>query len=164
MINILWTFKKCKVQNDFAQKSKACIFHLNFFFLANLYSKDVGPWKLKWAPKFQNLGAHLAPKIFNKVSPLLMTLTFLLDDMEISPGSTPTSSRPPSCVGTPLMATTPASLTTPSISMATSIGPGQAQSTLISTLPQLINQLGGGQNNQELTQKGISGGKADYSI
>ena len=48
--------------------------------------------------------------------------------------------------------------------MATSIGPGQAQSTLISTLPQLINQLGGGQNNQELTQKGISGGKADYSI
>ena len=41
-------------------------------FLANLYSKDVGPWKLKWAPKFQNLGAHLAPKIFIKVSPLYM--------------------------------------------------------------------------------------------
>ena len=37
-----------------AQKCKACIFHL-IIFLANLYSKDVGPWKLKWAPKFQNL-------------------------------------------------------------------------------------------------------------
>ena len=58
----------CKVQNDFAQKCKACIFHLLFF--SSLYSKDVGPWKLKWAPKFQNLGAHLAPKIFNKLSPL----------------------------------------------------------------------------------------------
>ena len=45
-------------------------FHL--IFLANLYSEDVGPWKLKWAPKFQNLGAHLAPKIFNKVSPLII--------------------------------------------------------------------------------------------
>ena len=43
-----------------------------FFFLANRYSKDVGPWKLKWAPKFQNLGVHLAPKIFNKVSPLVL--------------------------------------------------------------------------------------------
>ena len=51
-----------------AQKCKAYIFSFNF--LANLYSKDVGPWKLKWAPKFQNLGAHLAPKIFIKVSPL----------------------------------------------------------------------------------------------
>ena len=52
------------------KKCKACIFHLIIFVLANLYSKDVGPWKLKWALKFQNLGAHLAPKIFNKVSPL----------------------------------------------------------------------------------------------
>ena len=51
------------------KKCKACIFFI-LFFLASLYSKDVGPWKLKWAPKFQNLGAHLAPKIFNKVSPL----------------------------------------------------------------------------------------------
>ena len=54
----------------FHKKCKACIFHRIIFVLANLYSKDVGPWKLKWAPKFQNLGAHLAPKIFNKVSPL----------------------------------------------------------------------------------------------
>ena len=54
------------------KKCKACIFHLIIFVLANLYSKDVGPWKLKWAPKFQNLGAHLAPKIFNKVSPLCL--------------------------------------------------------------------------------------------
>ena len=53
----------------------ACIFHLIIFVLANLYSKDVGPWKLKWAPKFQNLGAHLTSKIFNKVSPLY-TYTF----------------------------------------------------------------------------------------
>ena len=52
------------------KKCKACIFHRIIFVLANLYSKGVGPWKLKWAPKFQNLGAHLAPKIFNKVSPL----------------------------------------------------------------------------------------------
>ena len=44
---------------------------LHLILLANLISKDVGPWKLKWAPKFQNLGAHLAPKIFNKVSPLV---------------------------------------------------------------------------------------------
>ena len=54
----------------FHKKCEACIFHRIIFVLANLYSKDVGPWKLKWAPKLQNLGAHLAPKIFNKVSPL----------------------------------------------------------------------------------------------
>ena len=52
------------------KNAKPAFFILLFFFLANLYSKEVGPWKLKWAPKFQNLGAHLAPKIFNKVSPL----------------------------------------------------------------------------------------------
>ena len=32
------------------------------------------PENWKWAPKFQNLGAHLAPKIFKKVSPLFKTL------------------------------------------------------------------------------------------
>ena len=50
------------------KNANPAFFHL--IFLANLFSKDVGPWKLKWAPKFHNLGAHLAPKIFNKVSPL----------------------------------------------------------------------------------------------
>ena len=50
------------------KNAKPAFFHL--IFLANLYSKDVGPCKLKWAPTFQNLGAHLAPMIFNKISPL----------------------------------------------------------------------------------------------
>ena len=65
LIKILWTFIKCKVQNDFAQKNPKPA-----FFFYQIYNQDVGPWKLKWAPKFQNLGAHLAPKIFKKVSPL----------------------------------------------------------------------------------------------
>ena len=55
-------------------------FFILFFFLEKLYSKDVGPWKLKWAPKFQNLGANLAPNIFNKVSPLTMIAIFLLHE------------------------------------------------------------------------------------
>ena len=53
--------------------AKSSFFHF-IFILTNLYSEDVGPWKLKWAPKFQNLGAHLAPKIFNKVSPLRVSV------------------------------------------------------------------------------------------
>ena len=34
------------------KNAKPAFFHL--IFLANLYSEDVGPWKLKWALKFQN--------------------------------------------------------------------------------------------------------------
>ena len=42
-----------------------------FLFSKSIFKRCGAPEKLKWASKFQNLGAHLAPKIFNKVSPLL---------------------------------------------------------------------------------------------
>ena len=64
-------------------KNAKPVFFILLFFLANLYSKDVGPWKLKWAPKFQNLGAHLAPKISHKVSPLyLQWSTFVIGNQK----------------------------------------------------------------------------------
>ena len=80
--------------------------------------------------------------------------------MDISPSSTPTSSRQSSCAGTPHIGppSTPASITTPgSLSIAMSAINSRTPSTsapLISALPQLITQLSGGQNNQDLTNKG----------
>ena len=78
--------------------------------------------------------------------------------MDISPSSTPTSSRQSSCTGTPQLgpASTPASITTPgSLNVAMSGRTPSTSAPLISALPQLITQLSGGQNNQELTNKGI---------
>lgn len=83
------------------------------------------------------------------------------EDMEISPGSTPTSSRQSSCTGTPQIgpASTPASITTPgSLKMAMSAINSRTPITsapLISALPALITQLSGGQNNQDLTNKAL---------
>ena len=83
------------------------------------------------------------------------------DDMDISPSSTPTSSRQSSCAGTPHIGppSTPASITTPgSLSIAMSAINSRTPSTsapLISALPQLITQLSGGQNNQDLTNKAL---------
>ncbi|KAJ8320529.1 hypothetical protein KUTeg_002116 [Tegillarca granosa] len=82
------------------------------------------------------------------------------EDMDISPGSTPTSSRPSSCAGTPQIGpgSTPATQTIPS-SAALALGhhhQSGSSTPLISSIPQLITQLSGGQNNQELTQKGIN--------
>ncbi|KAJ8320040.1 hypothetical protein KUTeg_001627 [Tegillarca granosa] len=81
------------------------------------------------------------------------------EDMDISPGSTPTSSRPSSCAGTPQIGpgSTPATQTIPS-SAALALGhhhQSGSSTPLISSIPQLITQLSGGQNNQELTQKEI---------
>ena len=45
------------------KNAKPAFFHL--IFLANLFSKDVGPWKLKRAPKFQNLGQGLETYYFS---------------------------------------------------------------------------------------------------
>ncbi|KAK3083158.1 hypothetical protein FSP39_015349 [Pinctada imbricata] len=73
--------------------------------------------------------------------------------MDISPGSTPTNSRPSSSIGTPqIPGSTPASLTTPCVTLTTSIG---SNNSSLSNLPQIINQLGGTQNNQEVTQQAL---------
>ncbi|KAL5005794.1 hypothetical protein ScPMuIL_016952 [Solemya velum] len=78
------------------------------------------------------------------------------DDMEISPGSTPTSSRP-SSAGTPQIGSinTSASLSAPVVTLTGSAGLSTTPAPLISKLPQLITQLSGGQNNQEATQKAL---------
>ena len=60
--------------------------------------------------------------------------------MDISPGSTPTSLRSSNCAATPQLA---------SLNALTS-----ASDLNISSIPVLINQLSGGKNNQELTNKG----------
>ena len=43
---------------------------LKYFDSTESIFKRCGPLKIEVGPKFQNLGAHLAPNIFNKVSPL----------------------------------------------------------------------------------------------
>lgn len=79
-----------------------------------------------------------------------------LDDMDISPDTSP-SSRPSSCAGTPQMgpASTPISLPTPNMAAGHHPSSTPSSSTpFISSIPQLITQISGGQNNQELTNKG----------
>lgn len=78
------------------------------------------------------------------------------DEMDISPSSTPTSSRQSSCAGTPQLGptSTPASVTTPG-SLMSRIPNTSTSAPLISALPQLITQLSGVQNNQDLTNKAL---------
>ncbi|CAG2193838.1 WAC [Mytilus edulis] len=80
------------------------------------------------------------------------------EDMDISPSSTPTSSRQSSCAGTPQLGpvSTPASVTTPgSLNLSSRIPSTSTTGPLISALPQLITQLSGVQNNQDLTNKAL---------
>ncbi|XP_048772729.2 WW domain-containing adapter protein with coiled-coil-like isoform X3 [Ostrea edulis] len=80
-----------------------------------------------------------------------------LDDMDISPDTSP-SSRPSSCAGTPQMgpASTPISLPTPNMAAGHHPSSTPSSSTpFISSIPQLITQISGGQNNQELTNKAL---------
>ena len=75
------------------------------------------------------------------------------EDMDISPGSTPTSLRSSNCAVTPLVPnSTPGSY---NLNALTTTGSLPSASDLnISSIPGLINQLSGGKNNQELTNKG----------
>ncbi|XP_063412122.1 WW domain-containing adapter protein with coiled-coil homolog isoform X1 [Mytilus trossulus] len=80
------------------------------------------------------------------------------EDMDISPSSTPTSSRQSSCAGTPQLGpvSTPASVTTPgSLNLSSRIPSTSTTGPLISALPHLITQLSGVQNNQDLTNKAL---------
>lgn len=72
-----------------------------------------------------------------------------VDDMDISPDTSP-SSRPSSCAGTPQMG--PAS--TPNTAGGHPSSTPSSSAPFIANIPQLINQISGGQNNQELTNKG----------
>lgn len=80
-----------------------------------------------------------------------------LDDMDISPDTSP-SSRPSSCAGTPQMgpASTPIAFPTPNT--AAGHHPSSTPSStapFINSIPQLITQISGGQNNQELANKAL---------
>lgn len=73
-----------------------------------------------------------------------------VDDMDISPDTSP-SSRPSSCAGTPQMG--PAS--TPNTAGGHPSSTPSSSAPFIANIPQLINQISGGQNNQELTNKAL---------
>lgn len=91
----------------------------------------------------------------NKILWIPMVILFVLitgaqvDDMDISPDTSP-SSRPSSCAGTPQMG--PAS--TPNTAGGHPSSTPSSSAPFIANIPQLINQISGGQNNQELTNKG----------
>ena len=70
--------------------------------------------------------------------------------MDISPDTSP-SSRPSSCAGTPQLG--PASTPNTAAGHHPSSTPSSS-APFIANIPQLINQINGGQNNQELTNKG----------
>ncbi|XP_022324511.2 WW domain-containing adapter protein with coiled-coil-like [Crassostrea virginica] len=74
-----------------------------------------------------------------------------VDDMDISPDTSP-SSRPSSCAGTPQLG--PASTPNTAAGHHPSSTPSSS-APFIANIPQLINQINGGQNNQELTNKAL---------
>ncbi|KAL3854657.1 hypothetical protein ACJMK2_013917 [Sinanodonta woodiana] len=80
------------------------------------------------------------------------------EDMDISPSSSPSSSRPSSCTDTPQLqaGSTPVTvLNQSSVSTAAGNTPSSTSNLNITSIPRLITQLSGGQNNQELTQKAL---------
>ncbi|XP_021367172.1 WW domain-containing adapter protein with coiled-coil-like isoform X1 [Mizuhopecten yessoensis] len=94
-------------------------------------------------------GGHVTPRKHNHDSQI--------DDMDISPGSSPSSSRRSSCAGTPQLgpSSTPMSLPPSTAAALAGIAPTGATSPLLSTIPCLISKLSGSHRNQDLTHKAL---------